>query len=189
MVRKLETNCAFKLLILEEREEIEMHRIWGKQEEIQNLWHRCSLKLNRQIKEEEGCCKYLDTGDKREGSYYMPLYLHTLSIWLQLQLQRSAEGVLYLTQPQAQFVSLDRPWLGQPNILRLSLENKLCSKTKKCSFVATKCSFTPRPPPSRCANLDIKNQTTTDQHSCQYFHVTVRMLAIAGVTFFGKLFA
>lgn len=27
VVRKLKTNCAFKLLILEEREEIEMHRI------------------------------------------------------------------------------------------------------------------------------------------------------------------
>ena len=56
-----------------------------------------------------GCCKYLDTGGKRKWSYYMPLYLHSLSIWLQLQLQRSVEGVLYLTQPQAHFVSLDWP--------------------------------------------------------------------------------
>lgn len=39
----------------------------------------------------------------------MPLYLHSLSIWLQLQLQRSAKEVLYLTQPQAHFVSLDCP--------------------------------------------------------------------------------
>lgn len=68
----------------------------------------------------------------------MALYLCSSSIWLRLQLQRSAEGVLYLTQPQAHFVSLDWPWLRQPNILRLSLENKLCSTTRKCSFVATK---------------------------------------------------
>lgn len=101
---------------------------------------------------EEGCCKYLDIGGEREGSYYMPLYLHSLSIWLQLQ--RSAEGVLYLTQPQAHFVSLDRPWLRQPNIPKLSLENKLCRKTKKRSFVATKWIFFFFPP-SRCANLDI----------------------------------
>lgn len=46
VVQKLKTNCAFKLLILEEGEDIEMHRIGGKREHIQNSWLRCSLNLN-----------------------------------------------------------------------------------------------------------------------------------------------
>lgn len=86
---------------------IRKYRISGRGDNIANSFSK--LKLNRRIKGKEGCCKYLDIGGKREGSYYMALYLHSLSIWLWLQLQRSAEGVLYLSQPQAHFVSLDRP--------------------------------------------------------------------------------
>lgn len=151
MVRKLKANCAFKLLILEERgnRDVQNMRKTGGNTELMTLVL---------TEGEEGCCKYLDTGGKREGSYYMPLYLHSLSIWLQLQ--RSAEGVLYLTQPQAHFVSLDRPWLRQPNIPKLSLENKLCRKTKKRSFVATKWIFFFFFPQQMCKFRHIKNQTT-----------------------------
>lgn len=45
----------------------------------------------------------------REGSYYMLVYLHSPSIWLQPQLQRRAEGLLSFNHPQADSVALCVP--------------------------------------------------------------------------------
>lgn len=105
MVRKLKTNCAFKLLILEEREEKEMETGANIEFVAQVLPENKQANQGGRL----GCCRYFDTGGEREESYYMPVYLHSLSIWLQLQLQRWAEGVLYLNQPQADSVSLCVP--------------------------------------------------------------------------------
>lgn len=79
-----------------------------------------------------------ETGRKRLENYFMPLYLHPLSLDAGhgCSCSSSVKGALYLAQPRAQCVALSLDWvrLRQHDKLRLSMEDKRRSTASRATI-------------------------------------------------------